>query len=243
MRSDVRGKELDGLISRCQLLAGEIATSARPLQLAEKIRRLAIDTPMVSDPRTRLAVHTVLSHALAHTARAIGIAGRAEFASAFIEWIATSVDDPNWSTDLCQVTEQCARTLEAEELESYRSVSGHDLRIVRIRNLIEHQHADPHLTLNVVAEAAGLSIWHTMHLLKKHTGHTFKALIHQARIGSAQSLLRQTTLSIKEIAIAVGYASSSEFGRHFHRYAGVTPGDFRRTCWHSFGQLAATLDR
>ena len=41
------------------------------------------------------------------------------------------------------------------------------------------------------------------------------------------SLLRQSTLSATEIALATGFGSSSHFSLAFHRWFGMTPSDVR----------------
>ena len=47
------------------------------------------------------------------------------------------------------------------------------------------------------------------------------------RIGEAQNLLNTTSLSVAEIAEAVGYADKNYFARIFRKRAGISPIDFR----------------
>jgi AraC-like DNA-binding protein len=77
--------------------------------------------------------------------------------------------------------------------------------------------ADPCFSLADIASLSRLSTWHSARLLKAATGATLTALVHRARVTAAQRLLQDTTLSIKEIAVQVGYDSSSRFGKHFKR--------------------------
>jgi AraC family transcriptional regulator len=84
------------------------------------------------------------------------------------------------------------------------------------------------LSLPVIAEDTGLSMFHLARLVKRTTGHSVAAHIHRSRVALSRNLLHQASLSIKEIAAAVGYDSSTQFGRHFKRLEGMTPRAFRR---------------
>jgi AraC family transcriptional regulator, transcriptional activator of pobA len=75
----------------------------------------------------------------------------------------------------------------------------------------------------------GISLSYLTKLLHNHEGRGFRSLLRQARVKAAEPLLRESLLIIKEIAVRVGYASTSQFDRDFRRELGVTPGGYRRT--------------
>jgi len=102
-----------------------------------------------------------------------------------------------------------------------------DIRTVRTLSIIEDRYADAQLTLGMVNANSGVSLWHAARMLKHQTGLGFRAHLHRTRIAAACRLLHQSTLSVKEIAAAVGYGSSSQFGRQFRRLCGTTPRLFR----------------
>jgi transcriptional regulator GlxA family with amidase domain len=52
-------------------------------------------------------------------------------------------------------------------------------------------------------------------------------LLHKLRLDEATRLLRETAISIGEIAIRTGWCDQSAFTRHFNRYAGIAPGRYR----------------
>ena len=52
--------------------------------------------------------------------------------------------------------------------------------------------------------------------------------ITMLRMEKAKQMLWRTKKSITEIAFAVGYSSSQYFGNVFRRFAGISPGEFRR---------------
>lgn len=57
---------------------------------------------------------------------------------------------------------------------------------------------------------------------------TLTEYIHRRKLKDAASLLRETTNTVAEVAVACGYATPGYFGRVFERYHGVTPGAYRR---------------
>jgi AraC family transcriptional regulator of arabinose operon len=82
-------------------------------------------------------------------------------------------------------------------------------------------------TVRALARAASLS--------PDHYGRLFRAInycaprewIQRARLQRASQLLRETTLSISEIAAETGYADVFQFSRLFKRRMGLPPGRWR----------------
>lgn len=60
-------------------------------------------------------------------------------------------------------------------------------------------------------------------LLRKETGKTFSQILLEKRMERAKVLLRNTTLSIEEIAAQIGYSDHSNFYKAFKEYYGMTP--------------------
>jgi transcriptional regulator GlxA family with amidase domain len=54
------------------------------------------------------------------------------------------------------------------------------------------------------------------------------AFVREVRLRRAAELLRTTTLSIDEVARAVGYDSRSQFSRAFQRLLREAPGRYRQ---------------
>ena len=59
--------------------------------------------------------------------------------------------------------------------------------------------------------------------LKNKTGKSFSQLVTQQRMNRAEILLKQTDLSVEQIASVVGYSNSSNFYKIFKEYHGVSP--------------------
>ena len=84
------------------------------------------------------------------------------------------------------------------------------------------------VTLTDLAEAMHYSPEHTSRLIKRATGRTFTQLLTSVRIENGKQLLRDTTLTVLDIALQIGYDSSDHFIRTFRRECGVTPNEYRR---------------
>lgn len=66
-------------------------------------------------------------------------------------------------------------------------------------------------------------------LFKKHLGKTFSEYVSELRIRKARELLKQTDLSIEEIAIEAGYVDYYYFNKVFKKHCGMTPTKFRKS--------------
>jgi len=100
----------------------------------------------------------------------------------------------------------------------------------RVRKAIDYLVGDlrrPFL-LETLAQHCGASVSRLSHLFKLQTGSSPQQFIERHRMQHAGQLLRLTNLSIAEIAAEAGYADAFYFSNRFHRYAGVSPSDFRR---------------
>jgi AraC-like DNA-binding protein len=215
----------DVLVRRCQDLASH-TLDARGAELGPYVRDLATDLPADLAVHERLATQNLLGRVLARTARLTGIDQRPDVAMAFLEWVASDIARGTWHADAQRFVERCAHAL-GNCVSPQRHDRISDIRTARTLSIIEDRYGDAQLTLGIVNAESGVSLCHAARLLKHQTGLGFRAHLHRARIAAARRLLHHTTLSVKEVAAAVGYGSSSQFGRHFRRLCGTTPCVFR----------------
>lgn len=103
------------------------------------------------------------------------------------------------------------------------------------RQLIEateaylRQHLDHPLQRKDIAAALHLSAPHLARVFRAATGCTLVQRLTELRLHRSRELLLESTLSITQIASAVGMVSFSHFSRTFKRAVGVSPGSYRRT--------------
>ncbi|AFZ32000.1 transcriptional regulator, AraC family [Gloeocapsa sp. PCC 7428] len=86
-------------------------------------------------------------------------------------------------------------------------------------------HLAEDISLKAIASELGISQYHFARLFKQSTGYSPYQYLIKCRIERAQELLKQTQ-QIAHVALQVGFASQSQFGRHFKRLTGVTPKQF-----------------
>ena len=98
----------------------------------------------------------------------------------------------------------------------------------RIRKVLESLEDDPTTSVQELATLVNLSSSRLGHLFKLQMGVDLNHFLANQRLQKAAELLRQTELSIKEIAGQVGYHHSSSFDRGFQNKFGLPPVDFRR---------------
>lgn len=60
-----------------------------------------------------------------------------------------------------------------------------------------------------------------------HTGMSIPSFVAVRRMEKARDYFRNTSLSVSEVAMKVGYTNFSYFSKTFRDYAGCTPGEFR----------------
>jgi AraC family transcriptional regulator len=85
------------------------------------------------------------------------------------------------------------------------------------------------ITLDSLAEVAGLSRYHLCRAFRTTTGLPPHAWLTQARLAQARRLLREGNLPINEIARLCGFASPNQFATTFRRAMGVTPSVYRQS--------------
>lgn len=85
------------------------------------------------------------------------------------------------------------------------------------------------ITLESVSEMFFISPFYFSRTFKRVTGVAFTEYLSSIRIKEAKRLIVKTDMSISEIAEAVGYKSSTHFGRTFKSMLGMSPSTYKRT--------------
>jgi AraC-like DNA-binding protein/PAS domain-containing protein len=86
-----------------------------------------------------------------------------------------------------------------------------------------HTNLDQNISLEALAEMAGLSTYHFARAFKQTVGMPPHGYVLQRRIEHAQQMLRNTDLPMSEIALSAGFSDQSHLARHFRRMTGVSP--------------------
>ncbi|MBD2387104.1 helix-turn-helix domain-containing protein [Cylindrospermum sp. FACHB-282] len=83
------------------------------------------------------------------------------------------------------------------------------------------------ISLSDVAKGIGYCPSYLTNLVRRHTGKTINNWICEYRMVTARKLLRETNLSISQIANAVGFQNESHFFRQFREQHQTTPQAWR----------------
>jgi AraC family transcriptional regulator len=88
-------------------------------------------------------------------------------------------------------------------------------------------HLAQEISIEGLAELVELSSSHFAHVFKETTGMTPLQFVTRQRVTRAQQLIRETSRSLIDVGLEVGYTSPSHFAQVFRRVVGVTPTEFR----------------
>jgi AraC family transcriptional regulator len=111
------------------------------------------------------------------------------------------------------------------KLEQYRG----GLSRFRLNRVLEYINAnlDHRLELSVLADVAGLNLYHFAKAFKQSTGETPHQHVLRRRIERAKEFLQNSRLSVIEASARTGFVDQSHFSKVFRRIVGVAPSEFR----------------
>jgi len=102
------------------------------------------------------------------------------------------------------------------------TTSGHFLKI------IHEEYADPRLDLNVICERLHCSLRTLYRVVQRELHQKPGLCLLQHRIMHAHYLLRNTEMSVREVAAACGFQSENYFCRLIRKVSGCSPLEYRR---------------
>lgn len=115
----------------------------------------------------------------------------------------------------------------AEDKEEYPADHKNMQKLKTVLSRIEKDY-DKKLTVNSIADECGYSASHFMRWFKEATGTGFIGYLIEYRLNKAARALRNSNVSILEIAQQTGFDNLSNFNRLFKRRFEMTPSQFRR---------------
>src|SRR5262249_25450146 len=127
------------------------------------------------------------------------------------------------------------------------AITGQHPDLLRLLRRAKHRIAaasDEHWAVRRLARVSGVSEAHFARAFKEAFGVPPHRYLLTRRIERATTLLRDTDLSITEIAFQTGWGSLGTFGRTFHDITGESPGTIRaraRAAAHELGRVPACI--
>jgi AraC family transcriptional regulator len=97
--------------------------------------------------------------------------------------------------------------------------------------VLEHINANlgDNLELSVLAEVAGVNLYHFARAFKQSTGESPHQYVLRRRIEQAKELLRHPQLTVIEASARTGFVDQSHFSKVFRRIVGIAPSEYRNS--------------
>lgn len=116
-----------------------------------------------------------------------------------------------------------------QELQADKRSSKQSDLVRQINQRINHSFKDPSLSLNQIADELSMSPIYISRLYKQQTLTAIVDVIMEVRMQEVCRLLKESDLSVSDIAEQAGFTSSSYLHRMFKRNFSITPIEYRRS--------------
>lgn len=100
-------------------------------------------------------------------------------------------------------------------------------KLIPALEYMNEHYAKQELSLETVSGVLGLNPAYFCRLFKRGTGHSFTEYLNFLRVSKSEELLRNSSLSILDISLDVGFSSVSYYNRVFKKVKNCTPTVYR----------------
>jgi YesN/AraC family two-component response regulator len=118
----------------------------------------------------------------------------------------------------------------AETMKKRAGYSGERRKqelIEAVKAIISRRIGEKSLGTALIASEVNLSTNYIRNLFKRHEGQALSDYVSQTRVAYAIDLLKESRLSIREIADRAGFINYSYFFTYFKKFTGKTPAEYR----------------
>lgn len=132
-------------------------------------------------------------------------------------------------TTIVQIRKLKERALKdfVNAVKNQKAVVPHS-RAVRTAIAFMRNHLQEKITVEMLANEAGLSVSRFSHLFQEETKKSPMTYFREEKLETAKHMLRDTDHKVYEIAVILGFSSESHFIRAFREYEGISPGEYRK---------------
>ena len=85
------------------------------------------------------------------------------------------------------------------------------------------------ISLSDIAAAGSVGISKCCKLFSRYFSQSPNLYLNQYRLNKSTLLLRETDMTITDIALSSGFGSASYYAEAFRKWAGMSPGEFRKS--------------
>ncbi|MCJ7840717.1 AraC family transcriptional regulator [Lederbergia sp. NSJ-179] len=113
------------------------------------------------------------------------------------------------------------------EVEKRKESHNYQLRD-SIMEYIQKQYKHHNLSLEMISDHFQISSSYVSRFIREQTGVTFTQFVWELRMQECKHQLVNTSRTIKEIVLSIGYFDVSNFTRRFKKEEGITPSQYRK---------------
>lgn len=106
-------------------------------------------------------------------------------------------------------------------------LAGVSFRTAKALAIVEADYSSPRLDLERISRQVGVSKSHFCRVFRRELGVGFPKYLRMLRARRAETLLRETMLSVKEVAAAVGFDYVVQLDRAFRAGYACSPSEYR----------------
>ena len=128
-------------------------------------------------------------------------------------------------------------TLSAIVQHAREAPPSEKLKVSQAKRYVQEFLGSGELSVKYLAELLHCSADYLSDVFHRETGHRLIAYINRERIKAAQNMLRNTALTVSEVAYALGFESQTYFSHVFKQVALKTPTEFRKSIEHAMVEL------
>lgn len=145
-----------------------------------------------------------------------------EFQNGFAEYLSGAQNDQQLTEKIIERINSVKKVIRKnQDRFENDEITGKLLNYIR-------QHYREDISLDDLANYVGLHPNYVCTIFKKNTNQSYLTCLHKERLLVAKKLLKETELTVEQVAGEVGYASASQFARVFKKYEGISPSSVRK---------------
>ncbi|MBQ8842916.1 MAG: helix-turn-helix transcriptional regulator [Ruminiclostridium sp.] len=143
--------------------------------------------------------------------------------------------------DKCKSCEKLIDLLEEMQVDFAQRMHGlkkENVISLHIRKCIDYiyEHLHENLSIKTIADYFDLNPSYLSKLFLKETGTSIKDFVTEAKISTAENMLKYSDFSYLDISLALGFSSQSAFISVFKKIKGITPKKYKEEYYmSSFG--------
>ncbi len=131
-------------------------------------------------------------------------------------------------TDPTQVIDLLGE-MQLDFAERMRALKKENVISIHVRKCIDYiyDHLHENLTVNILADYVGLNPSYLSKLFSKETNLSIKDFITDAKVSTAENMLKNSDFSYLDISLSLGFSSQSAFISVFKKHTGMTPKEYK----------------